>query len=295
MYHRVVDNDCNFISSNIYNQAGTTISTATFIKQIKLLQKQYSIISLRELVSRLQESRILPLNVCALTFDDGYKDHYQNVFPILKKLEIPATFFVIGACIAGSGRVRWLDKYYYILDHALLKYHDIELENILSYIYYKFNKKDENKFTPNLLKNFIRGSLNKDKIINYLARILQVKIDSKKINQSLYLSRDNILEMMNYGMDFGAHSMTHPDLSKLNFRQAQYEIMQSGDIIREITRQRKIAFAYPFGGPKTYNKKIMKILRSNNFLCACTSIPELNTRSTPLFELRRIGGEKFIN
>ena len=122
-----------------------------------------------------------------------------------------------------------------------------------------------------------------------------MKLNLDNLNKYLYLTKENILEMMNHGMDFGAHSMTHSDLGQLDLEEAKREIVESGDIIRTITNKKEVSFAYPFGGPKTYNKKIIKILRSNNFLCACTSIPGLNMKNTPLFELRRIAGEKFRN
>lgn len=288
MYHRVVDDQVD-LSSNSYNQAGAAISRTKFIKQIKLLQKRYSIISLEEIVKCLQKEKTLPPNACALSFDDGYKDHYQNVFPILKVLKIPAIFFITGNCIAGTGKVRWLDKYYYIIDNTPLKGCNVKFQNNIPH---EVNETDG--FTLHSLKKNIRNSSNKekDKIINDLAEILQVALDLDNLNKSLYLSEENILEMMNFGMNFGAHSMTHSDLGQLNFKEAKCEIVESGDIIRAITSKKEIAFAYPFGGPKTYNGKIIKVLRSNNFLCACTSIPGLNTETTPLFELRRIAGEK---
>ena len=33
----------------------------------------------------------------AITFDDGYKDNYQNAYPILKKYDFKATVFVISS------------------------------------------------------------------------------------------------------------------------------------------------------------------------------------------------------
>lgn len=294
MYHRVVEDNTE-LYFNSYNKAGVAISLTEFTKQIRSLQKNYSITHLKDIVRCLEKRKILPPNACALSFDDGYQDHYQNVFPVLKRLKIPATFFIVGDCIAGNGRVRWLDKYYYILDNSPFRKNNIELQNKLSGFYHELNKKHKDKFKLEFLKEFIRNSPNKEKneIINDLAKVLQTKIDLHNLNESLYLSEKNILEMMSCGMDIGAHSMTHPDLGQLNFEETKHEIIESGNVIRTITNKEEVAFAYPFGGPKTYNKEMIEVLRANNFLCACTSIPGLNTDSTSLFELKRIAGEKF--
>ncbi|GAG29378.1 unnamed protein product, partial [marine sediment metagenome] len=68
-----------------------------FEDQIKYLSEKYKIISLKDYVSFLNgKKKKIPSKTCILTFDDGLVDHYKNVLPILKKLNLPATFFISG-------------------------------------------------------------------------------------------------------------------------------------------------------------------------------------------------------
>ncbi|MCK5552259.1 MAG: polysaccharide deacetylase family protein [Deltaproteobacteria bacterium] len=54
----------------------------------------------------------------AITFDDGYEDHFLNVYPILKRYDFPATIFLTGKYINGywesekaeNGRIKALSK-----------------------------------------------------------------------------------------------------------------------------------------------------------------------------------------
>jgi len=42
-----------------------------------------------------------------LTFDDGYDDFYQNVYPVLKKYRFKATCFVTTSSIGSKGKMVW--------------------------------------------------------------------------------------------------------------------------------------------------------------------------------------------
>jgi peptidoglycan/xylan/chitin deacetylase (PgdA/CDA1 family) len=59
-----------------------------------LKRKHFSVVPLRQLVEELRSSQMPPNGQVALTIDDGYADNFENVFPILKKFNFPATIFL---------------------------------------------------------------------------------------------------------------------------------------------------------------------------------------------------------
>ena len=63
----------------------TTIKT--FEAQMNLLNKQFEIITLEEIVTNKNLDK--RKNYAAITFDDGFKSVLQNADPILTKLNIP--------------------------------------------------------------------------------------------------------------------------------------------------------------------------------------------------------------
>ncbi len=61
----------------------------------RLQAEGYTTISLYQLLAYLTEGTPLPEKPVVLTFDDGYRDTYENAFPLLRARGMTATFFVI--------------------------------------------------------------------------------------------------------------------------------------------------------------------------------------------------------
>lgn len=78
-------------------------------KEICQFAKQYfNVISLPDLINKLNNNQDVSNNL-VITFDDGYLDNYEVAAPILKQLNLPATFFIATDFIE-SNRVTWWDK-----------------------------------------------------------------------------------------------------------------------------------------------------------------------------------------
>lgn len=73
-------------------------------EQIKtLMSSGYAFITAMELADILDGSTSPRDKLVALTFDDGYEDFYQQVFPILKKNNVKATVFIIAGNMGKKG------------------------------------------------------------------------------------------------------------------------------------------------------------------------------------------------
>lgn len=83
LYHRVSDTARDNLTTGIEQ----------FDRQMKLLRRQFQIISLGELLQMENLHRSSKPVVC-VTFDDGYLDNYTNAYPILQRNNVPAAFFV---------------------------------------------------------------------------------------------------------------------------------------------------------------------------------------------------------
>ncbi|WP_438865538.1 polysaccharide deacetylase family protein [Neptunicella sp.] len=73
----------------------TTISTAQFRQHMAFLQQHYQVWPLDKVIETLTtDTEVLPDNVVAITFDDGYINILQNADPILKEYQFPYTIFI---------------------------------------------------------------------------------------------------------------------------------------------------------------------------------------------------------
>jgi peptidoglycan/xylan/chitin deacetylase (PgdA/CDA1 family) len=87
MYHYVRD----LLYSRYLNINGLDVSL--FKKQIQYIKKHYTIIKMEDLIDAIRIKQKLPNNSILLTFDDGYRDHFDFVFPYLYELGIQGSFF----------------------------------------------------------------------------------------------------------------------------------------------------------------------------------------------------------
>ena len=92
MYHYVSTPPAN---ADIYRR-DLSVPPELFGAHLDRLQADgYTTISLYDLVAYLQQGTPLPPKPVLLTFDDGYRDNYENAFPLLRARRMTATFFVV--------------------------------------------------------------------------------------------------------------------------------------------------------------------------------------------------------
>ncbi len=83
---------------------GLYIAPADFENQLKELKSlSYNTVFVRDIARSLRANQALPPRTVALSFDDGYLDFYTNVYPLLKKYDMKATFYIIVNALGQSG------------------------------------------------------------------------------------------------------------------------------------------------------------------------------------------------
>lgn len=80
------------------------IKTETFEEMVKSLKENdFTFLTLKDVEDIIYNGKELPKRPILITFDDGYKDNYENVYPIIKKYDAHASIFLIGSKLDNEG------------------------------------------------------------------------------------------------------------------------------------------------------------------------------------------------
>jgi len=238
----------------------------------------YKFISLDELERRISKPRLD--RVAVITFDDGFKDLYQNAYPILKELKIPFTLFLITSTIESKSLL-WLHKLYISIEELP----PMEKESILKkYSNLQYSNMDLIKSVSNIIMS------NDKKIIeNLTSSVADVAELSKEkerlIAEKLYLTKAELFEMKKHGLKIEAHGHEHWPLTSLNRTETENEIRSSVEYIMETFYKKPRFYCLPYGGGNQFVEDIVKDIE---LIGIATTKPKLVNAFEDSYSLPRI-------
>jgi len=256
----------------------TSFHAGMFGRQLDILKKYYRVLPLSEAIERLERGN-LPGRSVRITFDDGYADNCTVALPMLVERGLHATFFVTTGFLNGG--IMWND-----VVRQCVKQAD-SLEPFKRYL--KGGALSDATLTRSgmvaaLLSRFkyeepgIRGLL-----VEELAESLGTKIPT-----DLMLSSEQVRTLAASGMEVGAHTVTHPILSRIGLDQARQEIGESKMALEEILGGGVDFFAYPNGIPgKDFTEEHLRIVRDAGFSAAVTTSPGTVNEGMDHFQMPR--------
>ena len=261
MYHYVRNNNSEY--PNFKN-----LTIDQFRRQIDFFYNTYGFISKEDFIHSI-ENKISIKKGVILTFDDGFKDHYHNVLPILEEKKAWGFFYtptghykdkkilnvhrihhLLGKCdirLLLEGALKLVDTS--MLNEDRIHEFDKEI--------YKDQELSSCEFQFKRLLNYYLHDEYKTKILDEIA---SEHLNEIELYDKLYLTKEELVEMEKCGSIIGSHTETHPILSTLNYEQQKKEIEESYNFLNLFLNMRWKSFCYPYGGSSTYNQDTFKIL-----------------------------------
>jgi peptidoglycan/xylan/chitin deacetylase (PgdA/CDA1 family) len=282
MYHGVSSRRKH---QGITNYLNLHVHVDDFRSHMHYLTRTYRILSLSEMASAMSSGRKLQGTSVAVTFDDGYKNNFTNAIPLLKDLEIPATFFLTTDTIE-TGLPLWFD----VIEHVVNKCSRSEITLPSMNESYDLSTLDSKKIADRTIKRFAK-SLSRTERDAFVAELREAcRVTDTDYDQDyLPMSWSDVKELAREGFSLGAHSTDHTWLMNMSDDELNAEIASAREIVEEKSKASVSSYAYPFGMPEDYDQRAKAACRQNGFACAVTAMGGANTVETDLQELRRYG------
>jgi len=218
----------------------------------------YRFVSLGYLNNSIATSRLE--RVAVVTFDDGYKDLYENAFPILKKHNIPFTLFLTTSTVE-SETLLWLHKLYIAMDR-------LSPPNRLKIFkqYGNWGNTDDDicKMLDRLMDSNdinVSGKMALTSNVAYEAGL--GKEEERLLAEKLYLTKDELREMQRNGLSIEVHGHEHLPPANLNRTETEKEIVNSVSHVSQEFNEKPLFYSLPYGIANQFMNDVVKDLKLN--------------------------------
>ena len=240
-----------------------------FKRQLDWLDKNYGFISRADFDQALETGEPEPGVI--LTFDDGVCDHYDHVFPELKRRGLWGVFYVptgvyqtpqlldvhrIHLLIGRHGGVDSMGALQEIVqDHMLIDKDNAAFRSNT----YRFQDNDDATNEVKRALNYYISYEHRSSVVAEIATALNGHKDNGL--DGFYLTVEQLQEMNRGGMIIGSHSVSHPVFSKLDVETQWSEIDQSFSFLEKMLAQPVSTFCYPYGGFHNFTDDTQRLLK----------------------------------
>lgn len=254
-------------------------TTEQFEARMRWVADNFNILPLRDALGALREDR-LPRRALSITFDDGYADNDENALPILRRLKLPATFFIASGFLDGG-----------------CMFNDIVIEAVRRAASPTLELDDLGLGSHPIGSNELR----RDAIDRILARLKYFQPERRKqaalqitqragasVPTHLMMSSAQVRSLAGAGMEIGAHTVTHPILAEIPLEHAREEMAAGRARLEQITGAPVRLFAYPNGKPRRdYTSEHVALARELGFEGAVSTSGGAARPGCDLFQIPR--------
>lgn len=233
-YH-VVSNDKLPHIAHLYKYR----SISEFKDDLDFFTRNFHPIGLTEFLQCQRSNLALPDNALLLTFDDGLREVYDIVAPILERRKLTATFFLTSNFLDNQ-ELGYDHKKSLLVDFLCHSGNQRAYQQIGSMMNCQYEKKSE------LHKAIIGLQYDKLFMIDEIAGVLQYDFQDYLQRINPYITIDQVKDMISRGFTFGAHGIDHAKSSEISLKNQIHQALNSTTQIVEKFSLPYRVFAFPY-------------------------------------------------
>lgn len=258
------------------------VSPTQFRTHLAFLKRHRRPMAMSEFISRLKNGD-LPSDAVALTFDDGYRDNLINAKPLLVEEGVPASIFLATGYIGKKHEFWWDELARLTLGRRDGVTSQIPLGNDLIEVVFDplaTDRREVNSWQDGDPIESERSRAyfelwSKLRDLDWASRETSLaaireafETDTVDDESGPVRSTDIVQLAVPDLIEIGAHSVTHPRLTKLSPEEQRREICESKEVCERLSGQTVLGFTYPHGDldPATQD-----FVREAGFHWACTT------------------------
>jgi peptidoglycan/xylan/chitin deacetylase (PgdA/CDA1 family) len=234
-FYHIVSNSENPLIANLYRYR----TENEFISDLEFFQKHYQFIDIKQLLDFQKNGLQLPKNALLLTFDDGMREMYETVAPILTRKGIPAVFFLT-IDFLNNEELFFRNKISLLIDYYKKNTHNFS-ENKVKQIFEKYQVS-----FYNTIENLKQIKFQEKDLMQEIAELFKLDFKAYLENNKPYLTDNQVFELKKQGFSIGAHSLNHVRFSDISQEEQIAQTLESVRIIRQRFELDYGIFAFPF-------------------------------------------------
>jgi len=285
-YHRIGDRSQTSIDSGVFSA-----TPERFEEQLNYLKAECDVIRVADIADVLTQGS--KRRCVLITFDDGYVDNYEVVFPALKRVGLPAAIFLTTGFL-DQRLVSWWDEIAWIVKQStrdvLMLPESWQIEGLN-------RSADQAEVVIRRLLRLAK-SLAPESLADFLNDIAEAAGTGRaprNAETAPWMTWDMVREMHRGGIDFGGHTVTHPVLSTCTLDQQRLEIQQSKTRIEQELGVPVTAFSYPVGQPWSFTAESVRLAREARYQYGFSFFPGYSTYKSDRLDLRRVAMEPRVS
>lgn len=254
-------------------------TAAEFAAQMDLLKSLCHVLPLGEAVERLRRGSLPPRAAC-ISFDDGYANNLEIAAPILQARGLPAVVFVASGFAAGG--CMWNDV---VIEALRVAPVDIDLGDFGIGPLHLGDTASRAQALQTVLPalKYLPPAERMEK-----AQAIAERAGARIPRQPM-MTAAQLRQLGGFGIEVGAHTITHPILTAIDARSAEEEIAGSKAALEAITGRAVTLFAYPNGRPgRDYDQTHVQMVRRCGFSAAVSTAWGASTSSCDPLQLPRM-------
>ncbi|MFC5270522.1 polysaccharide deacetylase family protein [Adhaeribacter terreus] len=228
-----------------------------FRQDLDFLLKHFEPLTFEALNATVLNGKSLQKPGFFITFDDGLREIYDVVVPILKEKGVPAAFFLNSAFHDNQALF-----YRYQASVLIEKLQQKTVSENAKKLIAKLLLEKQLLKEGDLKNSLLNINFNSKEVLPEIAAMLEVDFQEYLQTQKPYLTTAQVNELIQQGFYIGAHSHSHPEYRTVSLDEQLQQTFTSVDFIKQKFNLPYRWFAFPFTDEGVSRKFFEEIYRN---------------------------------